>query len=153
MLDRTLPGVPISAEHYPPSLAASAVSGVLTLVQWTTLFGAFGGQAARSFVEGTPLSELVVTIQENRLAAAGGAWFLLSSLSASMLKTGAFEVEVRDEHGAVTVWSGIKRGGRPPATMQEMHAILDALRAAGVGLAPTTMAASMSEDDEHVDLL
>ena len=65
----------------------------------------------------------------------GISWFLGSSVSASVLKTGAFEVQVRSRDGggageAATVWSGIAHGGRPPQTIQEMHDILEALRTA-----------------------
>jgi len=51
-----------------------------------------------------------------------------------MLKTGAFEVQVRSLDGppseSATVWSGIAHGGRPPATVQEMQEILTALQEA-----------------------
>ena len=133
-LERTMPGVKVSAEHYPPSSFATTLSGVITATQWAVIFCAFAGQTAEQMAVGTPFSPAVRAIQENRLSFAGGAWFVGSSLSASMLKTGAFEVTIRDAEGSdTTVWSGIKRGGRPPATMNEMQAIIDSLRMAGVG--------------------
>ena len=50
-------------------------------------------------------------------------------------------MQIRDAaaDGPITVWSGIKRGGRPPATLQEMNSIVDALRLAGVGRPSPTM--------------
>ena len=72
------------------------------------------------------------------------AFVSLTSLFLSLLapwQTGAFEVQIRDAaaNEPITVWSGIKHGGRPPATMQEMNSIVDALRHAGVGRAPQRM--------------
>ena len=96
MLHRSLPGhVKITAEHYPPSHAATLMSGLLTAAQWSVILAAFGGQSAVSFVGGTPLAPLCQAIQENRMAAAGGAWFLGSSLSASMLKVCSASVAPR----------------------------------------------------------
>ena len=87
MLERSLPAhVKITAEHSPPSHAATLMSGLLTAAQWSVILAAFGGQSAVDFVGGTPLAPLCQAIQENRMAAAGGAWFFGSSLSASMLK-------------------------------------------------------------------
>lgn len=133
MLEKALPGVSISAEHYPPSMVGRLASSVVTMAQWAVILCAFGGQTASGFAAGTPAAALVHGIQENKLAAAGGAWFVGSSLSASVLKTGAFEVQIRGAGEDFTVWSGMARGGRPPNTMQEMHGIVDALRTAGVG--------------------
>ena len=111
-------------------------SGV-TLVQYAIMAAALGGDYAVNMVVGTPLADYVTSIQSNKFGSLGGAWFVGSSLGASLQKTGAFEVQIRDSADeAVTVWSGIARGGRPPATQEEMVDIIDALRAAGVGAAP-----------------
>jgi hypothetical protein len=90
-------------------------------------------------LDGTPLQEPLQWSQANKMAGGGIAWFFGSSFSASLLKTGAFEVTVRADDDSITVWSGIARGGRPPQTMNEMNDIIDALRSVGVGSsAPTT---------------
>jgi hypothetical protein len=114
---------------------ASLASSVVSVAQWSVVLCALGGQSALQFAAGTPLVPLIANIQENKMASAGGAWFVGSSLAASMVKTGAFEVVVRDDEGPITVWSGIQRGGRPPNSMQEMSSIVEALRTAGVGRA------------------
>ncbi len=121
------------------------MSTLVTAAQWGIIFAAFAGQTATQMAAGGPLAPVVQSIQENKMPAAGGAWFVGSSLSASFLKTGAFEVLIREPPGepgeagggeSITVWSGIKRGGRPPATAQEMQNIIEALRAAGVQQQP-----------------
>jgi len=133
MLHRSLPGCEVRAEHYPPSHAATMLSGAITVGQFAVIGAALGGQAIADAVAGTAVAEAVRGLQENRLAAAGGAWFIGSSLSASMTKTGAFEVMIRGADDEFVVWSGIKHGGRPPATLDEMNDIIESLRAAGAG--------------------
>ena len=137
MLQRTLPEIKITPVQHPPSFLASTLSKLVTVAQFATIFGALGGDAAMQAVAGTVLHEPLLAIQQNKLPAAAGAWFVGSSISASIVKTGAFEVQIHDDVGEpVTVWSGIKHGGRPPASMSEMQDILQSLRDAGVGRAP-----------------
>ena len=140
MLGQSLPGVRVSAEHYPPSTAAMAASAFVSGVRWLVLLAAIGGDKAVEVAAGleiTPLTEFVQVVQQNKMAFGGGAWFLGSSLSQSLLKSGAFEVLIRggggEEEGDINVWSGLKRGGRPPQTYDEMNAIIDSLKMAGVG--------------------
>ena len=127
-----MPGVEVHAEHYPPGAFKTALSYAVTGCQMILMVGAFGGQPALEVVQGTPLSDLLSAVQENKMGYLGGAWFVGNIISTSILKTGAFEVQLRSEDGsprdAVTVWSGIERGGRTPNTMQEFKDILDALR-------------------------
>lgn len=131
-LNRAIPGVEVHAEHFPPGAFKMALSYAVTGLQMVLMVGAFGGQQAVEAVGGTPLADVLVAVQENKMSYLGGAWFIGNIVSTSILKTGAFEVQLRSQdgspHDAVTVWSGIERGGRTPNTMQEMHDILDALR-------------------------
>ena len=134
-LSRSLPGIEIHAESFPPTAMQQATASCISMVQWAVVLGAFGGQVARDAVAGSAFAEPLQSIQENKMQFVGMSWFLGSSISASVLKTGAFEVQVRSRDGggpgeAATVWSGIAHGGRPPASVQEMHDILDALRSA-----------------------
>ena len=150
MLSSNLPGVRVTAEHYPPSYGATVASSFITAAQWAVILGAFGGASLAEMAAGTPLAAPLAYVQENRMSSVGMAWFMGGSLSASMLKTGAFEVQVRGGGEApYTVWSGIKRGGRPPATMQEMHEIIQALRLAGAGRRAPSPTSPMSRDDDE----
>jgi len=134
-----MPGVRVDAAHYPPDGTSRALSSLVSVVQWSVILATMGGEMAVNAVAGTPLQPTVQSMQANKMAAAGGAWFFGSSVSASLLKTGAFEVTVTGdgEHSeAITVWSGRARGGRPPQTHEELDDIVEALRAAGVGATP-----------------
>jgi len=130
-----MPGVEVAAQHYPPGALKQAFSGLVTLAQWSVILASFSGESVAAAVAGTPLLDAVKYCQENKMMAGGGAWFVGSSVSASLLKTGAFEVTVQGGEGEepVTVWSGKARGGRPPKTHAELQDIVDALRAVGVG--------------------
>ena len=133
-LERSLPGVSIQAMHYPPSLLKQSLSSLVTVAQWAVIIAAMGGSYVSDAVTDTPFQEAVDGLQQNKLPACGMAWFLGGSLSRSMLKYGAFDVELRDDDDAVrTVWSGIERGGRPPMSQEEMMDILHAVKASGVG--------------------
>ena len=115
MLQTTMPGVKIHAEHYPPGTMNRMFSTLVSAAQYGVIFGAMLGQTASDAVAGTPLATPLAYVQQNKLQACGFAWFMGSSLSTSMLKTGAFEVQIRDGvDEPITVWSGLKRGGRPP---------------------------------------
>lgn len=130
VLQRSMPGVRVDAAHYPPGGAKQGLSSLVTIVQWSVILATMGGEMAVNAVAGTPLQPTVLSMQANKMAAAGGAWFLGSSVSASLLKTGAFEVTVTgdgDRGEAVTVWSGRARGGRPPQTQEELDEIGETL--------------------------
>jgi hypothetical protein len=131
-LDQAMPGVEVHAEHFPPGPFKTALSYAVTGCQMLLMVGAFGGQQAIEAVSGTPAADVLVAVQENKMSYMGGAWFMGNIVSTSILKTGAFEVQLRSQdgspHDAVTVWSGIERGGRTPNTMQEIQDILNALR-------------------------
>ena len=121
-LKQQLPGVQVVPQRFPPPMHKQA------------------------------LSSLIQHLQENKLPMAGMAWFMGGSLSASMLKTGAFEVAIRADDAKSDaederVWSGIAHGGRPPATHAEMAEIIDALRAAFRARASEEDAALEGADD------
>ena len=131
-----MPGVPISAVHAAPPLHKQVLSSLVTVAQIAVIGGALGGEAIVPSLRGTAAGGLVApleALQQNKMAACGAAWFIGSAFSASLLKTGAFEVEVHGPEGdsaeAKTVWSGIARGGRPPMSQSEMHDIMHALAA------------------------
>lgn len=130
-LSRELPGVEISAEHYPPGATQQMLSSLISVAQWAVIIGALSGQSGIDAVSGTPLAAPLAHVQENKMAMVGISWFMGSSISASLLKTGAFEVQVRSTEDSgkerATLWSGIEHGGRPPMTVQEMFEIRDTL--------------------------
>lgn len=110
----------------------TALAHTVTGFQMLLMVGAFGGQQVAEAVRGTPFAPAHAALQDNKMGYLGGAWFVGNIVSTSILKTGAFEVQLRSEdgspHDAVTVWSGIERGGRTPNTMQEMYDILHGLK-------------------------
>lgn len=89
MLQSNMPGVRISAEHYPPGTSATLLSGLITAAQYSVIAGAFLGQSAVDAVAGTPLSQTLSYIQANKMQSVGISWFMGSSLSSSMLKVRA----------------------------------------------------------------
>lgn len=132
-----MPGVPVSAVHAAPPFHKQVLSSLVTVAQFAVIGAALGGSSVSAALAGTGAQGLIESLQENKMAACAGAWFMGSAFAASLLKTGAFEVEVHGAEGdgakPKTIWSGIARGGRPPMSQQEMLDIMHGLKESGLG--------------------
>mmetsp|Transcript_33827 Transcript_33827/g.55852 ORF Transcript_33827/g.55852 Transcript_33827/m.55852 type:complete len:141 (+) Transcript_33827:296-718(+) len=105
-------------EVYPPSIGLSLLSRAVTALQFAVIGTAMGGEAVIKY---TPVPrDFVDKIQSNKWAAVAGAWFIGSSFSSSLLKTGAFEVRL----DGTLVWSGLAKG-HPPNNPAEVLAALE----------------------------
>ena len=89
------------AEQYPPGLVKQTLARIVSAVQWMIIGCTVMGDTA---VDTFGVSRAAVDkLKENKGAAIMGSWFMGSTISASLIKTGAFEVRL----GGELVWSKI----------------------------------------------
>lgn len=95
-LQRHYPHVVVEAAHHPPTRLGQLGATACNVGKFGLIAAAAAGDSIASSLGVAPPPALQ-SLQQNRMAVIGGAWFFGSSLSQSFLKTGAFEVTLDGE--------------------------------------------------------
>ena len=115
----------ISGSTYPPSAKAQFVASVSNAIWLVGIAILFGGSAIFKFL-GMAEPALYVKMKENPVTAFA-CLFLINSVGASQLSTGAFEIKLND----IVIYSKLSEGRLP-----NLNDIISALAAQGFTVPP-----------------
>lgn len=119
-LQAEYPGVEVTLDNYPVPALRVMLSKALSAAQMACIAVAIGGDQLLPMVGvNPPFPQWYLSMQQNRMGAAIGAWILGNSLNNMLISTGAFEVSA-DGH---LVFSKM-RDNRMPSLDELRHALV-----------------------------
>lgn len=105
---QNFPGVEVIGTNYPPKPTNVAIGKLVNIGSLTTIATSLFGDKLFPLM-GLEVPELVNSLQQNKVGACAGAWFIGNTVAQNLQSTGAFEVY----YDGVRMYSKMETGRLP----------------------------------------